>query len=1058
METRRKFFTMGIMEQLTPEILFRALSFSYSPNEAERQESETFIAAAETRPGYLQALTTLWVNDQVDVQVRQGAAIAAKNVIKKNWSRSVAYDGADIEVTPGQGDYVNELSNDDKAFFKANVSEILVRCVANTSLRTICTETIKQVVHRDFPSRWPQLLDQAAALVQSVSDANKVHAGLIITRVLCREFEMKMRGTGRLPIEHIINSIFPLLLSIGQRIVTSPVTMDTLPFLHLIMKSFYSAVLVELSPTLAKPEICSAWLELTVKAVQLGDARETGVTEEERAKIQKWGLRSIQKFLLKHGNPKIVEAQEGMTDFAKWWLSAFAPVLVTSVIQMMKDGVIKVPVNVNVSLGFLSEAIQHAVTFKPMKPHLELLLFHVIFPLMCFNQERKEQWEDDPEEFVRSEFDCTSTFKDPRSTAIEFVKRMVNLRSGEVLAPLLKFCEIHMEEHRKNPTSLEHALKKDGALGLITAISEQLCLASSKKAKKAKSKLPDEHSIELLLKNYVTPDFASPFPFLRYRACSTFSQFVDENLSFKKNSAILVDALRGTLGCLSDSDLPVRVQAGIALRAFIDREELRPALGASVPQLLEKLLIVMGEVESEALAGTLENLVSTFSEEVTPFAAQAIQHLGKQFCKLVDMDDDEANLTSMGVIQTVCTLLEGACAKPALFTLIEPQCYPILDNIFRPECVDYLQEGLEILCYLTFYGPEPLSANLWKYFSLMHQSICGGSLPGFELTEGAIGGWAVDYLEEMLNCLDNFVSRGTEVFLTQSGPTNIAFTEMLFQMVVKGLASENEETQIGAARIAACVFESCPSDRVDGQIIPYLQASWKSFDDSEKTDLGRWLMYLYGTMVNYNPVLVGAATQQLGISDSFFEKFNKNSKYFKNPDEKKVLILALCRIMQRIESMPASVHSQMQGYVQVLGVTSKAIVEVRAKIEQARDEDEDEEDDDESDDSFDLQDLDESQDADQSEQIDMYKRLRETLAKYKDGANEDDDDYEEDDSSVFSIDDSERTTPLDNIDEFGLIYDTLQSLPLALQNQIVGWIGPSDLVEWRKFLDERRKK
>ena len=1048
---------MGIMEQLTPEILFRALSFSYSPNEAERQESETFLAAAETRAGYLQALTTIWVNDQVDVQVRQGAAIAAKNVIKKNWSRSVAYDGTDIEVVPGQGDYVNELSNEDKAFFKANVYEILVRCVSNTSLRTICTETIKQVVHRDFPSRWPQLLDQAVALVQSVSDASKVHAGLIITRVLCREFEMKMRGSGRQPIEQVITSIFPLCLSIGQSIVSSPVSADTLPFLHLIMKSFYSAVLIELSPTLAKPEICSAWLELTVKAVQLGDAREA-LAEEERSKVQKWSLRSIQKFLLKHGNPKVVEAQEGMTDFAKWWLAAFAPVLVTSIIQMLKDGIIKVPVNINVSLGFLSEAIQHAATFQPMKPHLELLLFHVIFPLMCFNQERKELWEDDPEEFVRSEFDCTSTFKDPRSTAIEFVKRMVNLRSGEVLAPLLKFCEIHMEEHRKNPNSLEHALRKDGALGLITAISEQLCLASSKKAKKAKSKLPDEQSIELLLQNYVIPDFKSPFGFLRYRACSTFSQFVDENLSFKKQISILVDALRETLTCLSDPDLPVRVQAGISLRAFIDREELAQPLGASVPILLEKLLVVMGEVESEALAGTLENLVSTFSEQVTPFAAQAIHQLGKQFCKLVDMDDDEANLTCMGVIQTVCTLLEGACATPALFTSIEPQCYPILDQIFRPECIDYLQEGLEILCYLTFYGPEPLSANLWKYFSLMHQSICGGSLPGFELTEGSMGGWAVDYLEEMLNCFDNFISRGTEIFLTQSGPLNVPFTEMLYQIVNKGLASENEETQIGAVRIAACVFESCPSGRVDAQIAPYLQATWKSLDDSEKSDLGRWLMYLYGTMVQYNPVLVAGAAQQLGIADSFFEKFNRNSKYFKNPDEKKVLILALCRVIQRIDSMPQCVHAQLQGYVQVLALTSKAIVEVRAKIEQARNEEDEDDDDDESDDSFDLQDLDETQDADQSEQIDMYKRLRETLAKYKEGGNDDDDDYEEDDSSVFSIDDSERTTPLDNIDEFGLIYDTLNGLPGQVQQQIVGWIGTSDLVAWRAFLETNRKK
>jgi len=424
------------------------------------------------------------------------------------------------------------------------------------------------------------------------------------------------------------------------------------------------------------------------------------------------------------------------------------------------------------------------------------------------------------------------------------------------------------------------------------------------------------------------------------------------------------------------------------------------------------------------------------------------------------MDDDDANLTCMGITQTVCTLLEGATSTPALFATIEPRCYQLLDAIFRPESIDFVQDGLEILSYLTFYGPDPLSVGLWKYFALLHQSVCGGSLPGFELTGEDASGWAIDYLEEMLNPLDNYISRGTEIFLTQTGPAGKPFTEMLYEMISKGISSDNEETQIGAARIAACIFESCPAGRVDAQVLPYLQITWPQFDDSEKTDVGRWIMYLYGAMLLYDAVLVGKATAHLGITDAFFSKYSKNPKFVKNPDEKKVMMLAICQMIRRIESLPPCLVPLLPALVQTLAVTSKSIVEIRAKIQEALKEDEvdsDEDSDDASEGSFDLQDLNEHEDADQTHQVDMYRRLREQLAKYKNESGEEDGD-EEDDSSLFSIDDSERTTPLDNIDEFGLIMDTLSNSSPQLQQQVVGWLGMDNLVAWRSFLEQNRGK
>ena len=39
--------------------------------------------------------------------------------------------------------------------------------------------------------------------------------------------------------------------------------------------------------------------------------------------------------------------------------------------------------------------------YSLLQPHLDVLLFEVIFPLMCFNDNDQMLWEEDPHEYVR---------------------------------------------------------------------------------------------------------------------------------------------------------------------------------------------------------------------------------------------------------------------------------------------------------------------------------------------------------------------------------------------------------------------------------------------------------------------------------------------------------------------------------------------------------------------------------------------------------------------------------------------------------------------------------
>jgi hypothetical protein len=1003
---------------------------------------------------------------QVDAQVRQSSSIQVKNVIRKHWSRSISYDGSLVEGTIGTpGEY--EVSEDEKAFVKDHMIDVLVHCTDQSNLRSQALECVKLIVVKEYPLRWPKFLNQCLSLVSS-GDETKVYCGLACLRVIAREFEMKSSAKSREPLEELIRVAMPGLLSLGEQLLKTSSQVSSATLLKFVLKIFYSSVQLRLSPLMADQAVCTRWFELCSNATKV-TGTEVDIEESVHGKVQKWALRILHRFFARYGNPDLAGSDDlesenigyDLKQFSNWWLTTFSPALVVMVSEEVKSMKLSKSARFQ-AISFLNEAIQHAVSYKALKTQLQTLLFEVIFPLMCFNKEDNETWTSDPEEFIRREFDCMLAFSDPRQAAMEFLKNMVQMRSKDSLSPLLRFCESQLFVESAQPEALKdiaRCSRKDGALAIIGSIAPQLCVASRKSKKKkaasaAADRLPDRNQLETLLAQYVLVDFASPVAFLRYRACWVYQQFADEMFAFA-NPQTTAAAFAGYRRCLADPELPVRVQAGVSVKSFISHEDFGPLIEPAVPELLDQLLKLMHEVDCEPLAATLESLVTDYSEQVLPFAAQAIEQLGKVFVRLMDApeEDDEAQLACMGSIQTICTLMEGASSKPALFPTLEPACYAVLDKIMTPDGIDYMEEALDILTYLSFYGPEPLNAGIWKYFDLIHQSVCGGQLPGFPVTGSLAEGWAVDYAENMLNVLDNFISRGTQTFVTGKGFCGRPYVQMLFEIVAKSLSNDSEPTQVAGAKIAACVFESCPKGTVDDWLKLFLQLGWSKFS-VETCSLNRWLFYQFSMALYYDPVVTAKSAEAVGISNDLFAAYAKLSKFAKSKDERKALCLALCGLLRRMGELgPNHIASTLvKEYVEVLAVQTRDIAELRKKAREAAAEESDDEEDEEDDfeDEIDLQDLDEGQSADQSAKLRMSNRLKEEIAMIREqfGLNEDDDDdedYDDDDDEAC-----ERVSPLDGFNEFSIMKETLSMLGAPA---LLNWFSQADLVSWNQLLD-----
>jgi importin-7 len=89
----------------------------------------------------------------------------------------------------------------------------------------------------------------------------------------------------------------------------------------------------------------------------------------------------------------------------------------------------------------------------------------------------------------------------------------------------------------------------------------------------------------------------------------------------------VVVAYQLVLACLDDPELPVRCQAALALQPLLRHEFVVNAMRPQIPQLMERLLKLVNEVDADMLSMVMEEFVEQFSNELTPLAVDLAVNL-----------------------------------------------------------------------------------------------------------------------------------------------------------------------------------------------------------------------------------------------------------------------------------------------------------------------------------------------------------------------------------------------------------------------------------------------
>lgn len=797
---------------------------SFSANGDERRAAEEEIASLTKVRGSLFALLTVAGTPSIERDARQAAVIALKNAVKREWDSGVLFAN-DAEKAVARSKLLSALLSEGEATVRDQLAEV-----------------VNEVSIRDFPKSWPELVPKLVETLRMQRDAMSVHNALLATRKLCKRFEFKSRDEGaRLPLEDIVLKTFELMKGLLARFVPEAAQHPEAATLSkLILKTFWSCTQFAL-PEAARqqPEYIVQWFDLVKAAMECGaGAPATKDAEEALAasplwKLKKWAAQIAARFLQRYGRAKYVE--DPGKSFAEVFAERCAPQLLESCFGLLaaySRGCFVSPRVRQLCFTYIDTAVEIGSLYKLMRPHLDFVLFEASLPAMCATYEDLQQFQSDPQEFVRKAHDPMEDFLEPKAAAMNLVAGLVRTRPKDVFEKILGRLSQVLAAYEATPSdrrTFDAVRSKDGALCALGALADEL--RKKKKYARHVDSILGLHVLPEILDSGVSLEASSSVPasarstdeanaagLLRCRACWTLQQFA--NHASKLSDKCVEQCVRASLTALNDPMLPVRVEAAGAVRQLLaatDHQGIDDLMRPALPQILDACFRIMGEIGSDDVVQALEIVIDKFGDDIAPYAVALARNLAGAFANYASAgeDDDEASMAAAQCVEAMAATLNSISRNNNnIYAEIEPHLIPVLVKIVgssQGDLVEYFENAIEVLTYFTYSSDSPFSRDLWGLF---------------ELLIDAFHAWAYDYIPDLVRPLDNFVSRDTETFLSQRGVDGTRYIDKLAGVAGRLLAPDNfertcERDAVKATHILLSIVHNCKGRGIDDSVVAY---------------------------------------------------------------------------------------------------------------------------------------------------------------------------------------------------------------------------------------------
>ncbi|CAG8478067.1 8378_t:CDS:10, partial [Cetraspora pellucida] len=916
--------------------VYQLFSATYDSDPNVQKQAEAQLKQVEVSVGFIPILLQILASQESSVETRQAIAIYLKNRIRSSW----------VSDEPSTANFVS-INQQDRDEFKKNILHILL-AVPN-AVRIQLLDPLSRVLDNDYPHNWPDYLNQVDALLTS-GDPRTAYIGLLALQQVVKAYQWKSSDQ-RGPLNEIIQRSFTIILQMGQDLL-GEINLDAAEMLRIINKIYSSATQFELSQTLQDNNSIIPWVSFFQHLVEKDIPGEIVPSDlEDRQKFiwfraQRWACQNLNRLFQRYGNPaQLVSSSTRYAAFAENFIHHFGPQILHTYLRKTEKWIKKEIWLTNKILFYFSEffrdSITHKITWQIIKPYSETLVSQYLFPQLCFSDEDEQLWTEDPVDYIHKKMDPLEDFSSHTAAAISLLMDLAKLRKKYTFMGIMGFINNILATYHDSPADTKNPRHKDGALKMIGCLSDMVMRKKSGVA----------HLMEGFLTTHVFPEFQSPYGFLRARACDMMIKF--DSLDFEQESNLGI-AFQGITNCMRDDELPVKVQAS--------------ALIPNIPMVMQQLLDLTNQIDTDTLANVMEDFVEVFSKELSPFAIQLCEQLRNAFLRIMQdyqnapavpgsddiydssYDCGEKTLAAAGVLKTITTLILSLESTPEILSQLETVLLPVITFTLENTITDLYDDIFDIIDSCT-YSTKQISPTMWGIFDLIYKTFKGND---------TISG--IDYIEEMLPSLDNYISYGTDVFVQ-----NADLHTRIYDIIETVMNSDriNESERVCACKLIESVLLNCRGC-MDQYIGPFLGLTFRFLSDPPSITTLPFKIYCIEVVINclyYNPAMTLHILEERGLTQAFFTIWFENIEKFKRVHDKKLVIVALCSLLELpFEQLPPTLQA---GWTQVLdGILT--VFKSLPKAEENRENLEKSYEDDDSDDSDELESLDKAYGEDES--------------------------------------------------------------------------------------------
>ncbi|CAF0730448.1 unnamed protein product [Adineta steineri] len=693
---------MEINEQ-NLEALSTYLRKTLSPNANERTEAEKTLKQIERNENYSSLLLTLCESSTTSDDIRRASVITFKNFIKRNWPSL---------------DESNSISIRDRNHIKEHIIDLMTRSPEH--IQEQLSDAITVIGKCDFPDQWSTLLDtmvkqfqqQSSSSFQSINGVLKT-AHSLFERYRYEQKSDELWSEIKLVLEKFapaFTELFKSLMNYYPQKESDPVEMKNIfNSLHVIIKIFYDLNAQEL-PEHFEDNITIymtyflALLSYDHPSLHSNN-NDPGILDQVKTEI----CRCIALYA------------DNYSDEFKPYAQQFALTIWSLLTRLNLSP--SYDELVSTAMRFLSTlaARSHHCSMFEGGDILKTVCEQVILPNLFLRESDVEEFEDNPEEYIRKDIEKSDSAT-RRRAACDFLQALCIFFEPQVIAIYSQYIETMQKEYLQNPT--KDWMKKDTCIFLV------LALASKGETQKfGITKTSSFISIPAFYSASILPELQNPdinsLPLIK-ADCLKFLIHVRNQID---RDALLL-SIPECVRYLSSNNIVVQTYAAHAIERLllvrhsadqkqtaITKTDLIPYAQTMYDSFF-RILTSNKSYENEYVMRAVMRLSSALQDGVLPYLNQLIEKLVmilQRSCK----NPNKPNFNHY-LFETITVLIRTSVLQNSnVLNQFEQILFPVFTPIFTEDIAEFVPYVLQIIGFLL----ESHTSSIPETYRALFQSI-----------------------------------------------------------------------------------------------------------------------------------------------------------------------------------------------------------------------------------------------------------------------------------------------------------------------------------------------